>query len=96
MNPNEVLIELRNVQEKYKNVSTDFFQIRVSDMARDAADAIEELQSFTKLICSLSTCNECGHKECTYRPALGDTVRYNCPLFLDMEAFQKNKEGAKI
>lgn len=40
------------------------------------------LQPFVDLIGTLSTCNECHQKTCEYRPSLGKTVRYNCPLFL--------------
>jgi hypothetical protein len=44
MNPKETYRELRAVQEKYKNKKTDTFEIRISDMAKDAADTIEALQ----------------------------------------------------
>ena len=82
MRPREVSKELRLVQEKYKNVITLTFQPRISDMAKDAADAIDSLQAFVNLIGTLTTCNECADKNCIFRPALGETVRYNCPLFL--------------
>ena len=88
MLPKEVswpLKELRHIQEKYKNVITPTLQIRISDMAKDAADAIDNQQAFIDLIGALPTCNECGIKFCIYRPGLGKTVRYNCPLFLKGE-----------
>jgi pyruvate/2-oxoglutarate dehydrogenase complex dihydrolipoamide acyltransferase (E2) component len=44
MNSKEVYRELRAVQEKYKNKKTETFEIRISDMAKDAADTIEALQ----------------------------------------------------
>jgi len=81
MLPKEVSKELRIIQEKYKNVITPTLQVRISDMAKDAADAIDSQQAFIDLIGTLPTCNECGDKSCSYRPGLGQTVRYNCPLF---------------
>lgn len=85
MTPTEVLKGLREVQEKYKNVTSLTFQVNVSDMAKDAADTIESQQAFIDLIATLPTCNECRYKECPHRPGLGKTVRYNCPLFLKEE-----------
>ena len=38
-----VLEELRQVQEQHKNDRVSTFELRVSDMARDAADVIEYL-----------------------------------------------------
>lgn len=43
MTPIEVLRELRRVQEKYKNNITHTGQIIISDLAKDAADAIDQL-----------------------------------------------------
>jgi len=43
MTPSEVCRELRLVQEKYKDKTYDTFDVRISDMAKDAADAIDEL-----------------------------------------------------
>lgn len=82
MIPREVSKELRAVQEKYKNIVPLTFDIRVSDMAKDAADAIDFLQTFVDLIGKLPDCNDCARKSCEYRLSLGKTVRYNCPLFL--------------
>jgi hypothetical protein len=48
MTPMEVLKELRTVQEKYKNATTHTFEVRISDMAKDAADAIDSLQQENK------------------------------------------------
>lgn len=86
MKPKEVSKELRWVQKKYKDVITPTFQVRISDMAKDAADAIDNQQAFIDLIGTLPTCNECGVRECLYRPGLGQTVRYNCPLFRGSKA----------
>jgi len=43
MEPRQTLSELRRVQNKYENVVTPTFQIVISDMARDAANTIEQL-----------------------------------------------------
>lgn len=43
MTPKEVSVALRRVQERYKNEITPTFEIRISDMAREAADAIDDL-----------------------------------------------------
>lgn len=50
MTPREVLVELRRIEEKYKNINTPTFEVVISDMARDAANAIEELLSFTDMV----------------------------------------------
>jgi predicted Zn-ribbon and HTH transcriptional regulator len=44
MTPTEVLRNLRAVQEKHKNDRISTFALRISDMAKDAADAIESLR----------------------------------------------------
>lgn len=43
MSPNEVLRQLRYQQEKHKNDIVPSFGLRISDMARDAANAIDGL-----------------------------------------------------
>ena len=85
MTPKEVSKELRKVQARNENAITLTGQIRISDMAKDAADAIDSQAAFIDLINSLPTCNECGAKYCTRRPGLGETVRYNCPSFFKGE-----------
>jgi len=92
MTPKEVSEELRRVQKKYAEVVTETFQLRISDMARDAANAIDSLSAFTDLINSLPSCNDCANRDCGFRPELGKTVRYNCPLFLEGEVF----DGAQL
>ena len=82
MTPKNVSKQLRIVQEAYKDAFTPTFQPRISDMAKDAADAIDQLQSFVDHIHSLPDCNTCSKKSCCiYAPGLGKTVRYNCFLF---------------
>ena len=82
MTPKEVSENLRKIQVKYKNIVTPTFEICISDMAKDAADAIDTLQVFVACIGLLPTCNECANKDCGYRPGWGDTVRYNCPHYI--------------
>lgn len=43
MSPKEVSQALREVQEHYKNEITPTFRVRISDMAKDAADTIDAL-----------------------------------------------------
>lgn len=43
MTANEVLIELRSIENKYKDISTNTCEVRISDMAKDSADTIESL-----------------------------------------------------
>lgn len=81
MTPKEVSKELRKVQARNENTITLTGQIRISDMAKDAADAIDSQAAFIDLINSLPTCNECKFKTCAYRPKLGESVRYNCYFF---------------
>ena len=42
----EVYKNLRLVQEKYKDAHTRTFDLRISDMAKDAADVIDQLLNF--------------------------------------------------
>lgn len=53
MKPQEVLKELRAVQEKYKNVTTSTFEVRITDMAKDAADTIDLLINQVKFLWGL-------------------------------------------
>lgn len=53
MTPQEVLEELRRVQEKYKNVTTPTFEVCITDMAKDAADTIEMLTNQVKFLWGL-------------------------------------------
>lgn len=34
-------------------------------------------------ISTYDNCNNCGDKNCQYRPKLGEHVRWNCPLWKD-------------
>ena len=36
-------------------------------------------------ITKLNNCNECARRDCTYRPKLGEMVRFNCPAFTERE-----------
>ena len=81
MTPREVSKQLRIVEKKYKDSFTSFGEIVISDMAKDAADAIDSQQAFIDFINSLPTCNECGYIYCSQRPGLGETMRYNCQAF---------------
>lgn len=46
----EVLRELRSIEKKYKSDNVYTFEVRLADMARDAADAIEILIAQVKLL----------------------------------------------
>lgn len=81
MTPREVARELRNVQEKHKDDVTPTFGTCISDMARDAANAIEGLLAFVDMIYGLNNCNVCTNVNCPFRPKLGETIRYNCPIY---------------
>jgi hypothetical protein len=77
MIPKEVSLELRKAQRLFKETNDP-----ISNMAKDAADAIDSLQVFVDLINGLPTCNECHNKACKCKPPLGKTVVYNCPMFI--------------
>ncbi len=86
MTPKEVSTQLRLVAEKHKNDVTPTFRVRIADMAKDAADAIDSLQAFVDHIALLPTCNTCSNRTCKFRPAWSDTVRYNCPLYMEPDS----------
>ena len=54
MTPKEVSKHLRLVQEKYKNTVPDTFEVNVSDMAMDAANAIDSLNTVESAITILT------------------------------------------
>lgn len=65
----------------------------------DAAEAIEKLQSeieqvkaeretykmFFDDVTGKPDCNDCGRFECEYKPKVGETTRFNCPLWRGMQ-----------
>jgi len=83
MDADKVLRNLKILAGDEKNNQVCTFEIRVADMAADAAETIEQLQVFTKQILALPTCQECEiQKTCGYCPRIGQTVRYHCPLYV--------------
>jgi len=80
MTPREVSRQLRQVQEKHKDDFTPTFNICLSDMARDSANAIDNLLVFVDHIGTLPTCNTCCTPDCQHKPRLGANVRLICPL----------------
>ena len=53
MKPQETLEELRRVQKKYKDARTNTFEVRITDMAKDAADTIDLLINQVKFLWGL-------------------------------------------
>lgn len=80
MTPKEVSKELRGVAKRNAGRPVDTFEVRVSDMAAYAADAIDALQELVDRINDLPSCHDCKDGACKYRPELEDTVRYNCHM----------------
>lgn len=80
MTTEKILRELRAV-EKTATKQVFTFEVRVADMAKDAADAIEELMAFTNQITAMNSCNDCFNIDCDHMPRLGESVRYNCFLY---------------
>jgi hypothetical protein len=82
MTPKETAEELRRVQKRYKDAFTGTGSINISDMAADAASAIEDLQRVVDVVYSMNSCNTCDREECEYFPDLGGDCRLNCPLHI--------------
>jgi len=81
MTPRETLVSLRRIQANHKNDFVGTGELRISDMAEDAANAIESLLVFFDSIREYPNCHSCGKaKNCSYAPTLGKMIRYNCPL----------------
>lgn len=85
MTPRETSNLLRIVEKDNKKLFYFTGELRISDMAKDAADAIDSLQAFVDFVNGLPDCNCCGNTNCGYRPALGQPIRYNCPLWLSLK-----------
>lgn len=81
MTPEQVSKELRKVATNHKGLPVNTFEIRVSDMAEAAANAIDELLLFTTRISELSSCKSCGNRSCGVYPGWDEEVRYNCHLY---------------
>ena len=91
MTPNEISRNLRLVQGQCKGYVTPAFGINLSEMVKDAADAIDDQERFINHILSLNSCNDCVNANCTCKPAVGDSVRYNC--FFHQKAEEGNEMG---
>jgi len=97
MTPKEVSEKLRVIVEQHKGEYTETFGLRISDMATDAADAIDSLQVFVDHITSLPSCNSCSILTCCVcRPAFGESVRYNCPGYTGPDRAGKNSKQPLI
>jgi len=83
MTPKEVSEKLRVVAVKHWGLIIDDDGLCISRMATDAADTIDSLQAFVDHITSLPSCNSCDilASGCIGRPAIGESVRYNCPWY---------------
>jgi hypothetical protein len=44
---------------------------------------IADCVGYYERIAPLPDCNTCGKRKCEYRPKLGETVRINCPLWIE-------------
>ena len=61
----------------------------MSRMDMDAEDFarmliyVAECIRYTQNVQSYNNCNNCGKKNCEYKPDWGDQVRINCPLWED-------------
>lgn len=59
---------------------------RLDDVIGDVAYILDTLIAYRRL-CQTGSCNFCGNrKECEYIPKPGDTVRYNCPFYTEVES----------
>jgi hypothetical protein len=77
--PDKVLRDLRAIAAQQAGKQVFTFEVRVADMACDAANAIADLQAFTKQIEALNSCNDCdAQRTCGHCPRIGEPVRYNC------------------
>lgn len=63
----------------------------MSRMDRDAEDFASMLLyvvnciKYTQRVSSYNNCNNCGKKDCEYKPAWGEPVRIRCPLWESQE-----------
>ena len=59
----------------------------MSRMDQDAVDFARMLRyvadcvSYYQRVSSYNDCNNCGRKECEYKPEWGEQVRIHCPLW---------------
>jgi hypothetical protein len=63
----DLLISLRSVEERYKDKVFGVGELRIGDMAKECADAIEKLQAEnTKLSAELEAAVKCISNNCPY------------------------------
>ncbi len=53
----------------------------ICNRLRSMRDRWRSLEAFYEEILSMPDCNDCQNKTCQCRPAFGETVRFNCPLW---------------
>ena len=80
--------------EIYKNTSKskEYFNLSASREDREVAEEYFRLVDWLRLlkeILDCGDCNDCGNRECLYRPKPGQMVRYRCPFYQKKE----NKNG---
>ena len=56
------------------------FETRLDKTIEDIAYILDSL-CVLRNIYETNNCNECGKKDCEYRPDWGKMVRYNCPFY---------------
>lgn len=73
------LVKFKDVFGKYVYVNPN----RVENL-QEIAGVLHKLADIVRAyddIKSLHDCNDCGKRDCQYRPLLGQMVRINCPLW---------------
>lgn len=73
----------------------DDTQMTVSELITILCDKIKNSLEISDLIAELTNCNNCGKADCEYLPQEGDTVRINCPLWVEVETEEKLEEEPK-
>ncbi len=103
MNPREVSKELRLVQEKHKNDFTPTFGLCISDMAGDAANAIDSLISsaqFSHKHPVVTICGSTRFKDDILRVqrelTMEGKVVLSCPFFSHADGIQMPEEDIKL
>lgn len=63
---------------------------RLEDLISDISYVLDTLRAYRNIAKS-GSCNSCFRKNCECRPACGEMVRYNCPLFVGSNKEEKTE-----
>lgn len=84
----DILKEKMKCTNRYFNIKFDIDESPTIDpetltIVQQLRAENKSLRLFFDDITSKPDCNTCGNKACIYKPEIGQTTRFNCPLWIE-------------